>query len=175
MWKDRHGERIRALPRPVRVTVGILGPVLLTVAYFTLPFSLLSGDHPLAWLMLIGLQALLGLGMAVTTVRVMSDRPGHPGLIILLLAWTSILTFSAIYWSLAVGHGQFSGLTTRLDALYFTGVTMTTVGYGDIYASGQIGRAIVLVQLVYTFSFVAGAITAVGTRVRGHLSQRLNR
>jgi hypothetical protein len=172
----RRGERSGLFPPPVRVALAVLGPIVLTLAYFTLPFGLLSGgDHVVAWLLLIGLLALLGLGLAVTTVRVMSDQPGHPGLGILLLAWASILAFAATYWSLAVGHAQFSGLKTRLDALYFTGVTMATVGYGDIHPSGQIARAVVLVQLVYTFAFLAGGVTAVGTRMRGQLSRRLNR
>ncbi|NUP46212.1 MAG: two pore domain potassium channel family protein [Catenulispora sp.] len=170
------GTRLGVLPRSVTIVLGVLGPVVLTTAYFTLPFGLLSdGDHIVVWVLLGGLLTLLGLGMVVTTVRVMTDRPGHPGLGILLLAWAAILTFAASYWSLAIGHGQFSGLKTRLDALYFTGVTMATVGYGDIHPSGQVARALVLVQIVYTFAFVAGGITAVGTRVRGHLTRRIAR
>ena len=168
--------RVARLPRPVQAGLAVLGPVALTTAYFTLPFGLLSsGDHVVPWLLLGGILALLGLGMAATTVRAMSDNPGYPGLVILLLSWASILTFAASYWALATGHGQFSGIKTRLDALYFTGVTMATVGYGDIYPSGQAGRAFVLVQIVYTFAFLAGGITAVGTRMRDRLSRRIAR
>ncbi|GAA2054629.1 potassium channel family protein [Catenulispora yoronensis] len=174
---DRRGRRLLRLPRPVRLTAAVLGPAALTTAYFTLPFGLLStGDHVLAWLLLGGLLVLLALGMLATTIRAITDQPGYPGLWILLLSWASILTFAASYWSLAIGHGQFGGsLKTRLDALYFTGVTMATVGYGDIYPSGQAARAFVLVQIVYTFAFLAGGVTAVGSRLRSHLTRRMTR
>ena len=172
----RRPRRSAALPRPLAVALAVLGPVVLTAAYFTLPFGLLTGgEHVAAWLLLGGLLTVLALGMLATTVRAMTDRPGHPGLGILLLSWASILTFSAVYWALAIGHGQFSGLRTRLDALYFTGVTMATVGYGDIHPTGQAARAVVLLQLVYTFAFLAGGITALGTRVRGHFERRMAR
>ena len=114
--------------------------------------------------------------MVVTTNRALTDRSGryaHPGLVILLMSWTAILVFSAGYWALATRHNQFVGLQTRLDALYFTGVTMATVGYGDIHPSGQVGRAVVLVQIVYTFAFLVGGITAVRTRAREGMSRRV--
>jgi hypothetical protein len=150
--------------------------VCLTLAYFTLLFGrLIEGEHLWAWFLLGGLLTLMAIAMLATTVRTIANRPGHPALGILLLSWASILTFSAIYWALAVGHGQFSGLRTRLDALYFTGVTMATVGYGDIHPTGQAARAIVLVQLLYTFAFLAGGVTALGTRLRGNLSRRMAR
>jgi hypothetical protein len=62
--------------------------------------------------------------------------------------------------------GQFVGLDTRLDALYFVGVTMATVGYGDIHPSGQLARAVLLVQLVYTLVFLVGGVAALRTRAR---------
>jgi hypothetical protein len=43
---------------------------------------------------------------------------------------------------------QVSGLNTRTDALYFTLVTMATVGFGDIHAEGQFARAMVICLIV---------------------------
>jgi len=50
---------------------------------------------------------------------------------------------------------EFIGLTTRLDALYFSMTTMTTVGYGDISASGQLARLLVTLQLAFNLVFIA--------------------
>lgn len=155
----------------------VLGPVLLTVAYFTIPFTAIDPRHRvLAWLILAGLLTLLAAGMVVTTNHALSDqfdRHPHPGLGILLMSWASILVFAASYWAMARRHDQFVGLVTRLDALYFTGVTMATVGYGDIHPSGQLARAVVLVQLVYTFAFLVSGIAALRTRARAKLAHRI--
>ena len=113
--------------------------------------------------------------MVVTTNRALTDRSGryrHPGAGIVLLSWGAILAFAASYWALATRQGQFVGLQTRLDALYFTGVTMATVGYGDIHPSGQVARGVVLVQLVYTLVFLVSGITALRTRARATAVRR---
>ena len=130
----------------------------------------------LAWLILTGLLALLAVGMVVTTNRALTDRSGryrNPGVGVLLLSWAAVLVFAASYWAMATRHGQFVGLATRLDALYFTGITMATVGYGDIHPSGQLARGVVLVQLVYTFAFLVGGVAAVRTRARAKLVRRM--
>ena len=83
----------------------------------------------------------------------------------LMLAY--LVIFSSAYYLLAMQRpGEFSGLNTRLDALYFSMTTMSTVGYGDITASGQIGRALVTVQLVFNLIFVAALVALVQDQIR---------
>lgn len=162
------------VPRVVRIAAAVAGPVLLTVGYFILPLHVFGPDHLVrSWLLLGGLIALLGAGMLVTTVRALQDGPGRPATSILLLSWASLLVFAASYWALSKQPGEFVGLKTRVDALYFTVITLATVGYGDIAPAGQTSRAIVMVQLLYSFSFLAAGVTAMTTRIRRNLARRL--
>jgi hypothetical protein len=52
-----------------------------------------------------------------------------------------------------------SGISTRTDALYFTVATLTTVGYGDVHAQGQIARSLVTLQLLFDVVFVGAAVS----------------
>ncbi|MFF0681231.1 potassium channel family protein [Streptomyces tendae] len=176
--KNRTGRRIRRPhspvpagkpPRPWIVRAGIAAAVV--VAYFLLPL-----DHPgpqrpvLSWV----LSALLLTVVAVLLLRqirhVFLDRPdSRPGVAISLLIVLSVHVFSATYYALAKEPGQFSGLHTRLDALYLTVVTLATVGYGDITprgqaARGQAARLVAVLQITYSFVFLTAACaTATGS------------
>ena len=171
--KPHHAGHQRHIPAQVLLALGVLGPVLLTAAYFIIPFGVLEPKHRvLSWLILAGLLTLLAVGMVITTNRTLTDRRVPPPRVVILLLRGGDST-SPQYWAMATHHGQFVGLQTRLDALYFTGVTMATVGYGDIHPTGQVARAVVLVQLVYTGAFLVGGITAVRTRTRAKFVRRM--
>lgn len=58
--------------------------------------------------------------------------------------------------------GQFAGLSTRTDALYYTVVTLGTVGYGDVHAVGQTARAVTMVQITFDL-VVIGVLVAVAS------------
>ena len=65
--------------------------------------------------------------------------------------------------------GEFDGLLTRIDALYFVVTTLVTVGYGDIHPVGQLARALVSVQMVLK----VGVLALVGGLVVRGLADRL--
>jgi hypothetical protein len=44
---------------------------------------------------------------------------------------------------------QFVGLETKTDALNFALTTLTTVGFGDIHAQGELARLLVIAQLLF--------------------------
>ena len=72
-----------------------------------------------------------------------------------LAAW-----FAVIYW---VQGGHFHVITSPVSALYYSLVTMATLGYGDVTPMDDVGRALVLCQvlvaLFWTLVVVARFIT----------------
>jgi voltage-gated potassium channel len=95
----------------------------------------------------------------------------RPGTTIPLLMCLAVLVFAAGYYVMAKHPGQMSGLHTRLDALYFTTVTLATVGYGDIVPVGQTARVVVIVQILYTFVFLTAAATALTRYLRARVTE----
>ncbi len=93
------------------------------------------------------------------------------GLVVSVVA--VVITFALGFYILSEREtSQVAGLHTRLDSLYFTMTTLTTVGYGDIHATGQTARALVLVQMVFNVVFVAAAATLLSARIREAARER---
>jgi hypothetical protein len=59
------------------------------------------------------------------------------------------------------GSGQFVGLETKTDALYFALTTLTTVGFGDVHATGQLARGLMIIQLLFNVIVLAAAADTV--------------
>ncbi|WP_412080365.1 potassium channel family protein [Streptomyces sp. SCL15-6] len=146
--------------------------VCLVAAYFLLPLDRLGPRHPvLSWL-------FFALGLATVAVlllrqvrHVLTGRTEtHPGVAISLLVLLSVHVFAAAYYLLAKQPGEFHGLHTRVDSLYFTVVTLATVGYGDITPRGQTARLVTLLQIVYSFVFLTAAGTALGQQLRSRVA-----
>jgi hypothetical protein len=57
---------------------------------------------------------------------------------------------------------QFESLQTRTDALYYTVITLGTVGYGDVHAVGQAARIVTTIQVAFDL-VVIGALIAVAS------------
>ncbi len=69
-----------------------------------------------------------------------------------------VFGFSSVYLAIDRGNGQFVGLSTKIDAVYFTSTTLATVGFGDIHAEGQAARLAVTAQMVLDLSLLAIAV-----------------
>lgn len=68
------------------------------------------------------------------------------------------MVFALADFTVATLHdGQFVGLETRTDALYFTLATLLTVGFGDVHAAGQLARVLVSIQMVFNVLVLATA------------------
>jgi hypothetical protein len=68
------------------------------------------------------------------------------------------IAFAGTYLFLSRRSGQMEGIRTHTDALYFSMTVLSTVGFGDIRATGQLSRIIVTTQMLFDLVFVASII-----------------
>lgn len=76
---------------------------------------------------------------------------------VLVLIVAMLMLFAVSFYRLSGIDGEITGLKTHLDAIYFTVSTSMTVGFGDIVAKGQVGRFVVLVQMIFNLVVLAAA------------------
>lgn len=115
-------------------------------------------------LFVVGLTALIWL--IVRQLRVQLAAGPDPGVrirsLITLLYPVVVLFALAYYINQSNDPTQFEGLATRTDALYYTVVTLGTVGYGDVHAVGQLARVVTMIQVAFDL-VVIGALIAVAS------------
>lgn len=78
----------------------------------------------------------------------------------------TIYAFALLYQSLSVANPLRFNIALDLPtSLYFSVVTITTVGYGDIFANGRLARLLVSIEIlvgvgyqIFFFSIIAGQI-----------------
>lgn len=149
--------------RALVFAVGLLG------LYFVAPLG--QDDDPLPLPVALTLSVAIALGLAVLIGRrilQVLDGTGSPGAtgstglpsLVSVLALVVVAFASAYFMLNRSDPGQVVGLSTRLDALYFTLTTLVTVGYGDVHPEGQAARAIACLQFVFNAVFVVGLVRA---------------
>ena len=115
--------------------------------------------HSLPVTLAVALTGLVGLSYAFFTLAERARQSTEQDVSVRLEAVVAVLyafiVFSSlVYLGLASNSGEFDGLNTRVDALYFTMSTIATVGFGDIHATGQAARVVVTVQIFLDLIFV---------------------
>lgn len=143
---------------------------LIGVLYYVVPFEL-AGDSWQVWARWIALAAGLALicrsVLRAARLQAREDPAALPLRPPILLAACGIALFALADHGVAlVLPGEFAGLETRTDALYFALTTLATVGYGDIHAQGQWARGLVIVQMVFNVAVIAGAARLLASRLR---------
>ncbi|HEX5535433.1 MAG TPA: potassium channel family protein [Actinomycetales bacterium] len=147
--------------------------VLLTTAYYTWPLRPPSQDVASAVRLagalvsagLVGLVLWMQLRARRRVARELATIEG-----LLTLLYFLVVLFASTYYAMAHVHGQFSGLETRTDGLYFTVTTLATVGFGDIHAVGTAARALVTAQMLFTLLYLGTAVRMLtGTQVWARL------
>jgi voltage-gated potassium channel len=146
--------------------------VLATVVYFALPVP--GRMRESSWAVLFGCgAAVLAVLILLAIRRLLRAGEGARirGLVLLLVL--TLLFFSWCDKSVAELPGQFADLHTKIDALYFTVSTLTTVGFGDVHAAGQLSRAAVTVQMVFNLIFIGLAAGIVTGFLRTRATRRI--
>ncbi len=74
------------------------------------------------------------------------------------LFFATILAFAIIY---AIFPSTIKGVNNILDALYFSIVTITTLGFGEIYPEGVPGRLLVCAEALFGIVFIGLFLNAI--------------
>ncbi len=130
--------------------------ILALVLYGTTP---LPGDIPGP----VGLTVFAVVGswflvVLVRQIRVFIQTHGQRQVRFEALAtslYLVVITFALIYDVMAKTPGQFAELTNRVDGLYMTVATLTTVGFGDVHATGENARIVVTLQMGFDLFYIA--------------------
>ncbi len=138
---------------------------VMTLVYFLVPLPRPREVAP--WLVisafslgLVGISVLITWRVIAYRQRAATGTARLRGLVVALCA--GVLYFALAYSALARSDPQqFVDLTTRVDALYFSVAVLTTVGFGDVHAAGQMARAAVTVQMIFDVAFFGLAASAI--------------
>lgn len=150
---------------------------VLVVGYVVMPTP--SGEGA-PWL-LIAMMAATLVGyvlMAVWAVFRLS-KSRHPivdGLLLLItMATFVVFSFATMYLSLAARDpSNFTQPLSKMGAVYFAMTVLSTVGFGDITATTDSARAVVVVQMVFGITLLSIAVQIVTTSMKGAVSQKIS-
>lgn len=139
------------------------------VAYFAVPIdrSQPTGSFILAIaITLAAVVVMFGIISRSVRTRIAEGQTSFRIVDVVLVIEFITLAFAFVYFVLGTeAPGQIDGITTRIDALYFTVSTMATVGFGDIHATGQLARVLTTLQIAFDVVFIAVVARLLSHRV----------
>jgi voltage-gated potassium channel len=158
---------LRSALRVLATTVAML------VLYAVVPIPGTSGLGAFAG-MVIGLAVFVGLvGWQLRTI-VQADHPLMRAVEVVTLALPLLaVVFAFTYLSISrADSASFSEDLNRVDAMYYTVSTISTVGFGDIAAESDAARALVTVQMLFDLALLAGLVRLVVLATRTGIQRR---
>jgi voltage-gated potassium channel len=105
------------------------------------------------------IRAFAGVARALTSIERLA---AHRGLIWLFFAWLAVMLLCSLALFLAESDTN-DAITSPFDALWWGVVTMTTVGYGDVFpvtTEGRIAAMVLMILGIALFSGVTATITS---------------
>lgn len=153
---------VRAVPPPWLQVV--LLPLAVLVLYFVVP---VDADHAPVGVLGGVLLSVGALGSVTAIVFTEARGAQHrlSGRHLVLVLEVVLVVFSFVYYLIAQHPDQFAGLSTRLDALYFSTTTTATVGFGDVHATGQAARGVVTLHMVFNLAFIGAVVNLARERM----------
>ncbi len=155
---ERRLRAVRSAIHRVAEIVGV-GTVALAI-YFVMPLDGGFSELLAVLLVLVAIAALVPLSLRRSRQVLTSDQPVLVAAQALFTLLTMlIVSFSALYYLLGThAPTQVAGIATKIDALYFTVTIVSTVGFGDITATGQGARALVTANMVVDLVLLTVAV-----------------
>jgi hypothetical protein len=144
---------------------------LLTLGYFLFPLQLPTSDAVAVGRM-AGSLAALGLVAVVlrreaTRSRTRQSRQYHRIQQLLTALYVLVLVFAMAYAIVSAWRPEeFVGLQDRIDALYFSTTVVSTVGFGDVHAEGNLARVVVTVHMLFNLIYLGTALRMLIARVQ---------
>jgi voltage-gated potassium channel len=138
----------------------------LLVAYAVVP---VRADAPpsvlvLRWALTLVLLAAIALVIGRQSARQLREPDAPLGALVVGIV-AGLLLFALIDYTVAVHRPEeFTGLRTRVDALYFALSTLLTVGFGDVSAQGQTARIVLCAQMAFNVTAIAGSASLAARR-----------
>lgn len=149
--------------------------IVVLLAYALVPVE--DGKPVTALSIVMFLCGLAAFSAAVTVLAVRRQRGTASGSTrlqvvgLLALIIGAVLFFAVTYYRLAKSPGQIADLVTGVDALYFTVSTMLTVGFGDVHATGQLARVVVIIQMIFTVTVLGVAAKLLSFSMQNRVRQ----
>jgi hypothetical protein len=174
-----HNPRMQSSRRSTRAVVGrtALMSALVIGAFYLVPVEPgVTGTQLVLRTVGTVIVGIVVAWLIVLQVRHHLADPEQSSLLGLLVALTGGLAFFALadYITAVSDPGQFVELETKTDALYFALTTLTTVGYGDVHAAGQVARGVVIVQLIFNVVFIATGVSVLTGGIRARAQRMRN-
>lgn len=76
-----------------------------------------------------------------------------------------VLFFSSVNYIWRYEFFDFDSMVTFTDSIYFTVVTLTTLGYGDISPSTQLGKCIISIEVAIGIIVISLFLTSISSRI----------
>jgi dipeptide/tripeptide permease len=168
----------RRLRRMLKVVIEIGG--LATAAllvYFLIPLNRRHATLIAGALVIAATFTLVPLAVHRARRVLTSDQPVLVAAQSLAITLTLlVVSFASIYFVLGTAHeGQINGVHTKIDALYYTVTILSTVGFGDVTATGQAARALVAIHMIVNLVFLAVAIRVLSSALEQRKDNAPNR